>query len=256
MSRVLAVVVATVVTCVAAVLAVALATGSPAPGGGRSTQRPVPVASEPEVVPGPGQTFVTGTAVTIEATAAQGGSVASPFVLEATPGSGSGAAIEGALVEGVRTSIVWGGGTPLPVSGTGGIDVAGVGLRLDADGLTWRLNPGEARSFDPGSYRIAAPVAVGRSGLATPRDGVSFTADAGTTLEVLAPLELNRPVAASSFTGPGGVEIAGTLTVRTEDGGGPARVVTLEEGPYRLDLRPGPGGLDVDAVLEGTVTYR
>src|SRR4051794_4563165 len=80
-------------------------------------------------LPGPrpaaGQAFVKGTITKLTAEGAQGAPLATPFTLAAVERGVGKATIENALVDGKRTSIAWGGGTPLPITGTdGSLDVS------------------------------------------------------------------------------------------------------------------------------------
>ena len=131
--------------------------------------------------PAPGQVFVKGTVDKLTAEGAQGAPavLAAPFTLMALERGVGKATIENALVDGKRTSIAWGGGTPLPITGTGGsLDLGGskAKVQIDATGAaTWTVD-GSARVLKPGTYRVGASVAVGVGGLATPRDAaVSYT---------------------------------------------------------------------------------
>ena len=122
-----------------------------------------------------------GTVTKLTAEKAQSAPLNAPFTLTALDRGNSKATIENALVDGRRTSIVWGGGTPLPITGTGGtIDLSGAKVDIDASGAATWLVDGGPRALKPGTYRAGASVAVGTTGVATPRDAVAFTADART----------------------------------------------------------------------------
>ena len=204
--------------------------------------------------PGPGQYFVRGTVDRLVAEGAQSGDLAAPFTLTAVERGVGNATIENALVDGRRTSIVWGGGTPLPISGAGGsIDVGGAKVEIDATGATWTLD-GSARALKPGAYRVGAPVAVGVGGLATPRDAVAFTADARTVVAARGGVVVKVPPAPLEVTGPGKVVATGQLRVRDQTTQTPARGIQFGAGPYTVKITPVNGRLELDAVLQGPLT--
>lgn len=179
-----------------------------------------------------GQAEVSGTITRLAATGANGPAIALPLTVP----TGT-AVIEGALVGEERATIVWDGGRPLRIDGTGGIDPGPTTIEVAGGTVTWPLDDG-IRVLQPGEYAIDAPVAVGTSGLAGPRDGVAFAADEDTTLETVgwAP---SLPMGSLHLEGPGGLVLEGDLTVRTRDGVQRARRLALAEGPYVVDLAPG-----------------
>jgi hypothetical protein len=204
--------------------------------------------------PGPGQFFVRGNVDRLVAEGAQGGDIAAPFTLHALERGVGKATIENALVDGKRTSIVWGGGTPLPITGAGGsIDLRGSKLEVDITGATWTVD-GSARSLKPGAYRVGAPVAVGVGGLATPRDAVAFTADARTVISAHGGVVVKVPPGPLEVTGPGKVIATGQLRVRDQTSLTPAGGIQFSAGPYTIKLTPVDGRLQLDAVLQGTLT--
>ena len=216
------------------------------------------VAPRPTVpagpAPPPGQAFVKGTIDKLTAEGAQGPPIAAPFTLSAVERGTAKASIENVLVDGKRTSIAWGGGTPLPISGEGGaIDVAGSKVDVDASGATWTLD-GAARPLKPGKYRAGAPVAVGLGGLATPRDSVDFTADSQSVISARLGVVIKLPPANLELTGPGKVTTNGQLQVRDAKTTKPAASVQLGDGPYKITLTPAAGRFQLDAVLQGPLT--
>jgi hypothetical protein len=203
--------------------------------------------------PAPGQVFVKGPIERLTAEKAQAAAVAVPFTLNAVERGVGKATIENALVDGKRTSIVWGGGTPLPITGTGGaIDLSGSKVDADATGLTWTVDG--ARALRPGAYRAGAPVAVGVGGLATPRDSVAFTADAQTIITARNGVVVKVPPAPVELKGPGKVTATGQLQIRDQTTRKPAGGFQFGEGPYTITLTPVDGRLEVDAVLQGPLT--
>ena len=204
--------------------------------------------------PAPGQFFVRGNLERLVAEGAQSGAVAAPFTLTAVERGVGRATIENALVDGVRTSIVWGGGTPLPISGAGGsIDLAGAKVEIDATGATWTVD-GSARALKPGAYRVGAPVAVGVGGLATPRDAVAFTADARTVISARGGVVIKLAPGPLEVTGPGKIVATGQLRVRDATTLSPVARIQFGEGPYTIKVTPVDGRLELDAVLQGALT--
>ena len=180
-----------------------------------------------------GQAEVSGTITRLEATGANGPAISMPLTVP----TGT-AVIEGALIGGAATTtIVWDGGRPLRLDGTGGIDPGPTTIQVEGGSVTWPLDDG-IRVLLPGEYVIDTPVAVGTSGLAGPRDGVSFAADEETTLETVG-WTVSLPVGELHLEGPGGLVLEGDLTVRPRDGERRATRLALAEGPYVVDLAPG-----------------
>ncbi len=207
------------------------------------------------VVPRAGQAFVTGTALQVTADGAQV-KLATPLTLTALVRGGGGATIEGALVGGKRVDISWDGGTPLPISGSGGLDLGPTLVEVSTDGLVYHLED-TPRQFLPGTYTLGTAVAVGSgSGLAEPREGVRFTADARTVIAPKGKVVVRLGSRAVELTGPGKVKMAGTMKVQFPDRTTDATAVDLVQGPYKVTLEPAAGGLRVDAVLQGQVAAR
>jgi len=206
-------------------------------------------------LPAAGQVFVKGAVDKLTAEGAQGAAVAAPFTLTAVERGVSKATIENALVEGKRTSIAWGGGTPLPITGTGGsIDLGGSKVDVDRTGAaTWTVD-GAARALKPGTYRAGAAVAVGVGGLATPRDSVAFTADARTIVASSGGVVIKVAAAPLSLTGPGKITATGQLQVRDQTSRTPSAGIRFGEGPFTVTLTPAAGRVELDAVLQGPLT--
>jgi hypothetical protein len=205
------------------------------------------------LAPATGQSFVTGTVDTLTAEGAQSAPLAVPFSFT-SPERGVGRVnIQNALVDGKRTSIAWGGGTPLPITGSGSIDMAGARVDVDPTGTTWRVD-GAVRALAPGKYRAGASVAVGVGGLATPRDAVDFTADAMTMVQSTGGVVVKLPPGKVELTGPGKVTAAGQLQVRDPQSTKAAASIQFPGGPYKVTVTPAGGRLTLDAVLQGPLT--
>lgn len=214
-----------------------------------------PAASaEPTVVPREGQAFVKGT---VERFSADGAQVrlTTPFAITAVQRGAGRAVIENALVNGQRVTISWDGGTPLPISGEGGLDLGATHVEVDDSGPAYSVD-GAVRQFLAGTYALGTSVAVGTGGLATPRDGVRFTADSRTVLSSQGNVVVKLDPRRVQLTGPGKLGISGDLEVQYPDRTDDARSVNFGEGPFEVTLEPSSGRLRVDAVLQGDVQAR
>jgi hypothetical protein len=205
-------------------------------------------------VPAPGQSFVTGEIEFLSADGAQTEPIPAPFTLTALdqaagPGKGT---IENALVGGRRSTIFWGGGTPLPLGGEGGVDVNGAVVEIDRSGITWTISGG--RRLLPGEYDASAPVAVGSTGLASSRDAVSFTADDLTVLNTSGGVVIQLDSQRLEVTGPGRVNARGNLTVTDTAGTHRASSIDFATGPYKVTVTTQGSKLVLDATLQGPVT--
>jgi len=210
---------------------------------------------QPTLVPGDGQEFVTGDVATFMADDAEAGQpLASPFTLEAAERGEGSATIDNALVDGRRTTISWSSGTPLPITGGGGLELGPVHVEVDPGGVTWGLDGG-TRNFVPGTYRAGAAVAVGTAGIASTRDSVSFEADSQTVLNARGGVVVKVDPQSLKLTGPGKISVSGTLKVQDPDETREAGAVTFGPGPFEVDLTPGGStGVTLRSVLQGRVT--
>jgi hypothetical protein len=234
-----------------AVLLASVVAGCSGSGSGSSSGEG---AQDPVLVPGPGQEFVTGDVAHFVADDAQWAKpLAAPFTLTAVERGTANATIENALVDGKRTTISWPSGTPLPITGTGGLELGPVHVDVDAGGATWALDGGE-RSFVPGDYQAAASVAVGTGGIATPRDSVAFHADERTVLTSRGGAVVHVDPQTLELTGPGKISVSGTLQVQSPSSTRRSTTVTFGPGPFKITLTPGGTGVAVNAVLQGKAT--
>lgn len=179
------------------------------------------------------QAEVTGTVDGFVAEDANGEPLAMP--LELPTGR---ATIEGALVGGERSTIVWDGGRPFRLSGSGAIDLGPTHVELGMGAVFWTIDG--LRILTPGEYRLDTPVAVGSGGLARPRDVVEFTADEETTINTAGGGAVVRGLPVH-LEGPGTFEADGTFRVRTRSGTTSA-----------THLEFGPGSFLVDVAADGT----
>jgi hypothetical protein len=221
------------------------------------TQPSAPPVTETVVVPAAGQTLVSGTIQTFSADDAVADPIPMPVTINAVErGAQSNARVEGAIVGASRKTVYWDAGTPLPISGSGALDLGPAHVDADAKGVTWTL-AGDARAFKPGRYRISSPVAVGTGGLATPSDsGVEFTADDHTVLRTTPGVVLHLDAPTLKVDGPGQLHMTGTFTVRTASGTRTATSITMGSGPFKVALVPGTAGVTVTATLQGPVTAK
>ncbi|MCU1486187.1 MAG: hypothetical protein JWN67_2933 [Actinomycetia bacterium] len=177
-----------------------------------------------------GQAKVTGTITSLHGTDVIGPPLDAPITL---PQGGS------ATIENDGETIVWTGGRPFALVGPG-LDLGPTALAVDADGEHWSIDG--PRALLPGHYEVRTSVAVGRGGLATPRDSYAF--DAGDDAVLDAPSGVvTASRALLHLTGSGRLVLDGTFEVRTREG---RRTAT--------HLEFGPGPLDVDLAADGTIT--
>jgi hypothetical protein len=208
--------------------------------------------TEVQVVPAAGQAFVTGTLDTLAADNAQIEPLPTPLTIRGERGV-SRVTIDKALMGGKRVTINWDGGTPMPLSGAGGgIDFGTAHVEVSGDGIVYSLD-GAPRTFVAGTYSIGTSVAVGTSGVATPRDGVSFTADAQTVLVSKGNPNVKVDLHKIDLLGPGKLQASGKLKVQFPDRSVSATTVSFGEGPYRVTVDPAGTGVKVDAILQGRV---
>ncbi|MDP9072860.1 MAG: hypothetical protein M3N98_01575 [Actinomycetota bacterium] len=205
-----------------------------------------------EIVPGPDQAFVTGTLASLSADNATAPPLRPPFTIT-TPARGQGnGSITGVQVGGRDFAISWYEGQPLPVSGTGQLDLAGAPVAVTAAGITWTLD-GAPRALTAGHFSLGAPVAAGSSGLATPYDGgIAFDAGVRATLTTTGMASVHLAPAAIHLEGPGRhVTLQGQFQVRTAAGTRQAQSITFGPGSYSIDLAPASGGYSIRGTLQG-----
>ncbi len=216
----------------------------------------LPPVTQTVIVPAAGQTLVTGTVQSFSADNAVADPIPVPFTINAVErGAVRHAEVEGAIISGARKTIYWYAGQPLPVSGSGALDLGPAHVDVDPRGVTWSLMG--TSGFKPGHYHLGSSVAVGSAGLATPEDnGVDFTADTHTVLTATDGVVVQFPSPTLKVDGPGTLKMTGAFTVRTASGTKPASSLTMASGPFDVRLAPGPGGVTVTATLQGPVTSK
>jgi hypothetical protein len=205
-----------------------------------------------EVVPRPGQTIVTGTVTVARLDPAEALPLRLPVVIDVAHRGVGGGNLSNAVVSGRVVAVAWDGGTPLTLKGTGTLDLSPAAVEVSAQGLRWSLD-GHPNVFGPGHFALAGPVAVGAKGLATPRDGVAFSANASpqtvllTNGGVTALVPLSGPV---ELHGPGQAELEGRLTARTTAGAKSATRLLFPGGPFVVTLTPSAGGVTINALFQ------
>lgn len=186
-----------------------------------------------EVVLPEGQAEVSGTIEGFVADDASGAPLTMPVTLETGR-----ATIEGAVIDGERATIVWDGGRPFRLIGTGAIDLGPAHVELSADAVLWSVDG--LRILTPGTYRLDTPVAVGTGGLARPQDTVELTADDETTIDLAGGGLVARGLPVH-LEGPGSFRADGDFRIRTREG---------TTSATRLEF--GPGSFLVDVAADGT----
>jgi hypothetical protein len=189
-----------------------------------------------EVVLPEHQAEVSGTIDGFVADDATGAPITMPIDID----KGGGATIEGALVDGERATIVWDGGRPLHLDGSGTVDLGPTHVELGVGAVFWTIDG--LRILTPGDYEITTPVAVGTGGLARPRDEISFAADDDTTIETRGGGVVGRGLPVH-LEGPGSFRGDGHFRVKTRAG-------TIEA----THLEFGPGSFVIDVADGGTFT--
>jgi hypothetical protein len=235
-------------------VSVAIHHRSAGPGSDAGTAADGVTTSVPvDIVPGPGQSFVTGTLTSMTADNAIGPALKPPFTITiAARGQGS-ADLTGVEVGGKSVEIYWYGGQPLPVSGTGELALDGGAVTVDASGITWMLD-GAPRSLTTGHFNLGAPVAVGSGGLAEPHQNIAFDAGDRSTVQTTGRAQVHQAPAPIHLSGPGSVTAHGDFQVRAATGTRHVTTVVFGPGSYEIDLTPVTGGDSIHATLQGPVS--
>lgn len=222
--------------------------------GSATTGSTTPEGDDADGALAPGEVRVSGTVTTVLIAGAvlDPREVPTPLTITSERGFGNGGELTTVEVDGEPASIVWDGGRPFELTSGGSLVLDPLNLALTPEGLRAVLGHGN-HAFTPGTYRIDTPVAVGRAGIATPRDSVTFTAIEGSLFEGRGDAAiLFPPEAPRHFIGPGKVVMGGTLEVTDLDGTRTATAVTTE-APSAFDLTftpDGAGGWTVDGLVE------
>jgi len=209
------------------------------------------------VVPAAGQTLVSGRVTSVAGDGITPPPLRLPLSLDEQNRGETQATFRAVIVDGKRTNVYWNGGRPLPLSGTGGIDLfpsGGATATIDAGGFTWALD-GPVRQLVAGTFTTGFTVGVGTGGLPTPHDeAITFTADERSTLATKGGAIIHQAPAALKITGPGSLTLTGALVLRTAAGTRSAKTIKFGPGPFVLDLTPVAGGYQVSGTLQGPVS--
>lgn len=211
------------------------------------------VPTPPPSASGPDRVFeVTGTVTALSAARAVAAPLQTPFTLEVTDRGVGGAEITGATVGGRSVQINWQGGQPLPVTGSGAVELNGVSVSVSPAAISLILD-GEPRRLLPGTYRLGSSVAVGEAGLSRPVDSLTFTAGDDTGLATrLAHIDL--PAREFRIEGTSGqLRMEGQLVLAAASGERTVGRLLFEPGTYAVTLTPVAGGYTVLGRLEGRV---
>jgi hypothetical protein len=209
------------------------------------------------LVPRTGQVLVTGTVTSLAATNANASPLKPPFTISVPTRGQGGASITGVQIAGRSVAISWYAGQPLPVSGSGTLNLAGAPVTVNSSGITWSLD-GAARQLTPGRFFLGAPVAVGSAGLAQSFDTVNLVAGPTASIETTGGATAHLPPTTIHLVGPGRLTMQGHFTVRSTKGARTVSTVTLGAPPlnysYSIDLVPTADGFaTTDAILQGPV---
>lgn len=219
------------------------------PDGAVGTSTTLPEAA----VPGPGQVRVRGTvsAVHLEGAVLDPRRVPTPLTIVSDRGFGNGGELTGVVVDGKPSTVVWDGGRPFALVTGGAIVLGPVVADLAPDGLHLVLGGG-AHELMPGTYRLDTPVAVGSSGIATPRDNVVFEATTRSLFEAHGDAGIVLgPDAPRHLVGPGRVVLAGALELTDAAGTRAASGLSVDQAAFDLTLTPdGVGGWRIAGLVD------
>lgn len=219
----------------------------------RSTDTFGPSTTAVEVSLRPDQATVKGDVVTFVAEGANVAALPTPVTLVPVVRGDGRITIEGALVAGERVTVSWDGGVPLPITGTGSIELSPTRVRVEGGSVVWHID-GAARRLAPGRYRLGAPVAVAARGLAEPRNLVELVADERTVLVARGEVVARTEPPQADLLGPGSVDVTGTLEVGTGSTTARRGQARLSDGAYRVSLVRAGDRYLIDALLQGRVT--
>ncbi|HEY2427659.1 MAG TPA: hypothetical protein VGI06_01925, partial [Acidimicrobiales bacterium] len=181
---------------------------------------PITTTGPPQTVLRPDQAVVRGTVTAAHFVDSQGPPLPLPITIT-IPNRGQGELnISGVVVDGrPQGTVAWDGGQPLPLSGTGGLDVGPSTIDFNASGVTWHLD-GAPRLLLPGQYTAGSSVAIGVGGLGQPMDQATFSVARANqaTLVSAGDAQVHVGPEAEQLSGPGSVQLLGALQIQTARG--------------------------------------
>lgn len=202
-----------------------------------------------------GQIEVTGTltSLRLHGAALDPRSMPTPLTITSERGFGNGATLTRVGVDGTESSIVWDGGRPFVLAGDGGLIADPVVVDLVPEGLRFLLG-GSTHRLVPGGYQLDTPVAIGTSGVATPRDSVAFTATDDTRLEgrgdAALVVGLSQP---QRLRGPGRVEIEGALELTDATGVRSTSALVMDLAAFDLTVKDdGNGTISIRGIVSSS----
>lgn len=181
--------------------------------------------------------------------------LAAPFTITAERGFGNGGTITAVRVEGTPATIEWDAGRPFVISSGRALLLDPVSMDLTPIGIRLNLADG-VHGFAAGTYHLDTPVAVGSSGVASPRESVVFDADDDSRFELRGNAALFlQGSSVRRLRGPGTVHLEGTFELRDQTGTRSVTKVDVEDAPFELTLTPADGGgWRLEARLGGEIT--
>lgn len=217
-----------------------------------------PSSSAPAGDPALGDlTRVTGTVEVAELTGGLTASVPMPITLEVgSRGSGNGGIVNGVVVGGTPSSIVWDGGRPAVIEGDGTIAVQPG--RFDVRDAVLVADMGDAaHELSEGEYVFVGPAAVGSDGgLARPSDRTPFRAEPGASFSGTGQVRGTLPAGSYEILGPGRLVLTGRFEVQTAEGTSTATSLLMEQGDFELTVHTSGDITTVEALIDGPVTAR
>lgn len=180
--------------------------------------------------------------------------IATPLTLTAERGFGNGAEITAVDVDGLPSAIVWDGGRPFALASGGALILGRVRIDLASGELHLGL-AGATHRFEPGTYTVDTPVAVGSTGVGRALEAVTFEAGVASLLEANGDTSLTLAAdGAVRASGGGPLHLEGAFTL--VEGSTTRSVSSIETtaGDYDLSLTPAPDGRwTIRAAVRGRV---
>ncbi len=216
---------------------------------------PTTSSTSGEVPAGAARITGTVTVMHLELAVPEPRALPSPITITANRGFGNGGTLTGITVDGAAATIAWDAGRPFVIASGGALMLDPVRMDLTPEGVRLNLADG-VHGFSPGTYHLDTPVAVGTSGVASPRETVVFQATAESRFEPRGDAALFLDASAvRRLVGPGTVHLEGTFELTGASGTRAVTTLDATEGPFEITLTPqGDGRWQIDARLGGGIT--